>query len=226
MNQMDLEQIVSLVTQQVMAVMDKQGAVPVTQDCEKVLVIGKTDKPLPKELSRDCAVMDIADYCTHKDILRYSKVVVTKLTITQLADIALGRTGDEVSCAVVYALLSGVDVILLEDALTFRRFKDKGSNALYNLLEQYVNTLQVFGVKIHRPKQQIVLAEAKPAKFSKLPAEVPQGTVVPNASRLITEREARQLVTQGNAIRLPAEAIITPLARDVFSQAGVSVIKD
>jgi hypothetical protein len=126
----------------------------------------------------------------------------------------------------VYALLSGVDVILLEDALTFRRFKDKGSNALYNLLEQYVNTLQVFGVKIHRPKQQIVLAEAKPAKFSKLPAEVPQGTVVPNASRLITEREARQLVTQGNAIRLPAEAIITPSARDVFSQAGVSVIKD
>ena len=225
MNHNDLEQIVSLVTQQVMAMMDHQGCCA-NEDREKVLVVGKTDKPIPKELYADCVLMDLEDYSTHKDIQRYKKVVVAKLHMTQLADIALGRATDEASCAVLYALLSGVEVVMLKDAPTFRRFKDKGSNALYNMLEQYVKTLHVFGVKAYRPKPQVVLSEAKPAKFAKLPVEVPKGTVVPNANRLITEIEARQLLMQGDTIRLPAGTIVTPLARDVFSQAGVSVIKD
>ena len=225
MDQNELQKIISLVTQQVMAAMDQKGCSLAAENCDQVLVVGCADA-VPKDLCRDMTLIDLEDYRTHKDIGRYKRVVVTKLNMTQLADIALGRPTDEASCAVVYALLSGVEVIMLEDALTFRRFKDKGSNALDTMLEQYVKTLHVFGVKAYRPKPEVVLSEAKPAKFAKLPVEVPRGTVVPNANRLITEIEARQLLQQGDCIRLPAGTIVTPLARDVFSQAGVSVIKD
>lgn len=225
MNQNELEKIISLVTQQVMAAMEKNGCTEIADDSDTVLVVGCADK-VPKDLSRDKVLTDLEDYRTHKDILRYKQVVVTKLNITQLADIALGRPTDEAACAVTYALLSGVEVIMLEDALTFRRFKDKGSNALYNTLEKYAKTLSVYGVKTYRSKSNIVVPGAKPAKFAQQTA-VPKGSAMPNIGKLVTETDARLLImAQGNPVRIPVGAIITPLARDVFAHAGVEVIRD
>ena len=226
MNQNDLERIISVVTQQVMAAMEKNGCTALTEDCNQVLVVGNASS-VPKDLYRDMALADLEDYRTHKDIERYKRVVVTKLNITQLADIALGRPTDEAACAVTYALLSGVEVIMLEEALTFRRFKDKGSNALYNLLEKYARTLSVFGVKTYRPKSNIVVPGAKLAKFAQQNAPVPRGSAMPNIGRLVTETDAKMLImAQGNPVRIPTGAIITPLARDVFAHAGVEVIRD
>jgi len=226
MNQMDLEKIISLVTQQVMAAMESRGCTQIAEECDMVLVVGCADK-VPKDLCRDKTLMDLEDYRTHKDIERYKRVVVTKLNITQLADIALGRPTDEASCAVTYALLSGVEVIMLEDALTFRRFKDKGSNALYNTLEKYAKTLSVYGVKTYRPKSNIVVPGAQLAKFAQQNAVVPRGSAMPNIGKLVTETDARLLImAQGNPVRIPVGAIITPLARDVFAHAGVEVIRD
>jgi ethanolamine utilization protein len=226
MNQNELEKIISLVTQQVMAAMEKTGCTGIADDCDMVLVVGDADK-VPKDLSRDKVLMDLEDYRTHKDIERYKRVVVTKLGITQLTDIALGRPADEVSCAVVYALLSGVEVIMLEDALSFRRFKDKGSNALYNTLEKYAKTLSVYGVKTYRPKSNIVVPGAQLAKFAQQNVAVPRGSAMPNVGKLVTETDAKLLImAQGNPVRIPVGAIITPLARDVFAHAGIEVIRD
>lgn len=226
MNQNELEKIISLVTQQVMAAMEKTGCTGIAENSDMVLVVGDADK-VPKDLSRDKVLMDLEDYRTHKDIERYKRVVVTKLGITQLTDIALGRPADEVSCAVVYALLSGVEVIMLEDALSFRRFKDKGSNALYNTLEKYAKTLSVYGVKTYRPKSNIVVPGAQLAKFAQQNVAVPRGSAMPNVGKLVTETDAKLLImAQGNPVRIPVGAIITPLARDVFAHAGIEVIRD
>ena len=226
MNQNDLNRIVSIVTQQVMEAMEKTGCSVAAEDSDKVLVVGNADT-VPKDLYRDMALADLTEYASHKDITRYKRVVVTKLNITQLSDIALGRPTDEASCAVTYALLSGVEVIMLEDALTFRRFKDKGSNALYNLLEKYAKTLSVFGVKIYRPKSNIVVPGAKLAKFAQQNVPVPRGSAMPNIGKLVTETDAKMLImAQGNPVRIPVGAIITPLARDVFAHAGVEVVTE
>lgn len=226
MNQNELEKIISLVTQQVMAAMEKTGCTGIAENSDMVLVVGDADK-VPKDLSRDKVLMDLEDYRTHKNIERYKRVVVTKLGITQLTDIALGRPADEVSCAVVYALLSGVEVIMLEDALSFRRFKDKGSNALYNTLEKYAKTLSVYGVKTYRPKSNIVVPGAQLAKFAQQNVAVPRGSAMPNVGKLVTETDAKLLImAQGNPVRIPVGAIITPLARDVFAHAGIEVIRD
>ena len=98
MNQNELEKIISFVTQQVMAAMEKNGCSEIADECDMVLVVGCADK-VPKDLCREKKLMDLEDYRTHKDIERYKRVVVTKLNITQLADIALGRPTDEASCA-------------------------------------------------------------------------------------------------------------------------------
>lgn len=222
MNQTELEQIVKMVTQQVMAAMNGISCGAETEGLAKVLTVGPENAPLPQELTTDSVLLDLEDYKINRNIRRYDRVIIKELTITQLADIALGRIGDEATCAVIHALLNGIDVYLLPDALTFRKFAGKGSNALYNLLEQYAQTLQVFGVKAYKYKPRQVLPEAKPAKFAAPAVPVPRGTLVPNAHRLITEAEALALVSSGGPVQIPAGAILTPLARDILAKVGVS----
>lgn len=227
MERSDLEYIVDLITRQVLSALKAQetDCAPRTEGFSKVLVVGKPKKELPEELIRDVVLYDLEDYKNFKNILRYDRVIVAHLTMLQLADIAQGRPGDEAACAVLYALLSGVDVFLMEDALSFRRFAGKGSTALYHLLESCVQTLQVFGVKQVNHQRRPDPPATKPPKFSVPPVEVPVGSASPNADRLITEARALELIKQGGGIRLPARTIVTPAARDVFAQAGVTPVQ-
>lgn len=229
MNQMDLEQIVSLVTKQVMAAIEEknQPSSPSTEGLSKVLVVGKPQAEIPADLCSDSVVYDIEDYRANRNILRYDRVIIAKLNITQLADLAQARIGDEVTCAVIHALLNGIETYMLDDALGYRKFAGKGSTALYNVLEKYAQTLQVFGMKMagqrYRPQE---LPAPKPAKFAAPQPVAPKGSAVPNANRLVTEAQALELLKQGKEICLPADAILTPSARDVFSQAGVSLVRE
>lgn len=229
MNQSELEYIVGLVTQQVLSAMDgdKAPQSPQTEGFSKSLILGDTNVIIPEDLSENAVAYGVEDYCAGgRNILRYDRVIITALTTTQLADIALARVSDDVTCAVLNALLNGIDVYLLEGALTFRKYAGKGSTALYKTLENYARTLQVFGVKMagQRPKQ--ILTEVKPPKYKAPPILVPKGHGQPNPGRLITEGQARELLKCEGPIHLPADAIVTPLARDLFSHAGAEIVRD
>lgn len=227
MERQEMEQIVEQVTRQVLATLGQSRDRDAhTEGLPKVLVVGGTCREVPGEYRQNAAVLDVEDYRTNRNILRYDRVLIARLTITQLADIAQGRIGDEVSCAVVHALLNGVETLLLEDALPFRKFSGKGSTALYQLLESYVQTLQVFGVKPAARKAPPPEPEARPPKYAAPPVQVPRGSAVPNAALLITEAEALVLVKQGKTVSVPAGAIITPAAKDVFAQARVELIRE
>lgn len=225
MDQKAMEQVIEMITQQVMAQLSAKGAeLPAPQQGkDKVLVVGESETALPASLTKNAVLFDCADYEQNRNILRYDRVVVKRLGITQLADIALGRCSDCVSCAVLYALLSGVEVILLEDALSFRRFAGQGSTALYHQLEEYARILQVYGVKPYTPPVELKLAPAKPAKFAQPPAAVPTGSAKPNSARVVTEDVALALVKESKRVRLCKKAIVTPAARDVFAAAQAEV---
>lgn len=223
MNETELNAVVELVTRQVMSALQGRGAEcsPETDGFSRVLIVGEPEARLPEELGREAVLFGMEDYCGNRNILRYDRVVIAQLSTAQLADIALGRTGDDVSCAVVDALLNGIETLLLDGALSFRRYAGRGSTALYHLLESYAQTLQVFGVKPVSARPREVLPEAKPPKYQAPAVQVPRGSAVPNSGRLITEETAAALVKEGRTVRISADAIITPLARDVFSKAGV-----
>ncbi len=226
MNPSELESIVNLVTQQVLSAMGQTAgsACPQLDGLSRLLVVGDPGAPLPEELCRDAVALDLEDYRQHRNILRYDRVVITALDTTQLADIALARSTDDVTCAVLQALLNGIDTYMLASALSFRRYAGRGSTALYRLLENYARTLEVFGVKIAGQTPKQVLAEPKPPKY-KAPAIVaPKGSGTPNSSRLITETEAAELLKQGSPVSIPAGSIVTPLARDLFARSGAELI--
>lgn len=196
-----------------------------SDDTGRILVIGD-EKEVPEMFCRDYRPVSIDDYINHKNIRRYKKIVITKLSLTLLSDIALGRDSAPESCAVVYALLSGIDVLLLEKALPHRRFAGRASAGLYAVIEKNVNALQTYGVKLLKEEKPVIVKEAKPAKYAVGPCAVPEGSVRPNTDRLITEEKALRMIKDcGGILEIPAGAIITPSAWDIFDRHQIKVIR-
>jgi hypothetical protein len=226
MNGPDVQKIVEEVTRLVLAqVQQQQTAAEATEGMEHCLVVGDI-AAVPEKLEQGRVLHPLEEYERCGNILRYRRVIVIGLTLVQLADIAQGRPGDSGSCAVVNALLNGVEVVMPETALPHRKFAGKGSNGLYALLEGYVRTLQTFGVKLLGQAALVmpVVVPVKPPKYQAPAPEPVRGSAKPNCQRLITETDAMALAaTAEGTVCIPADAILTPSARDVFTRARLEI---
>lgn len=69
------------------------------------------------------------------------------------------------------------------------------------------------------------IAQSRPGDEAP-PLPAPAVSAKPNAARLVTEADAAALVKEGGPVRLPAGAIVTPAARDVFVQARVDMLRE
>ncbi len=226
MNEQDMNALVAEVSRLVLAQLQKQtDAAQAEEGKDHYLVVGDI-AAVPELLARGAVLHGLQEYEANGNILRYRKVLITKLTLVQLADIAQGRNADAGSCAVVHALLNGVDVVMLETALPHRQFAGKGSNGLYALLESYVRTLQTFGVKLLSSEKLVEpkVIPAKPPKYQAPAPEPARGSVRPNNHQLITEEQAQVLaVNATQTVCIPEHAILTPSARDVFTRARLEI---
>ena len=214
----NMDEIVRLVTDRVLAAMNSENMLTDARNegKKKCLVLGGMED-IPETLVQDMILLDVTDYEAIQNILRYSRVVITKLTLRQLADIAAGRPGDSLSCAVCQALLQGVDVLMLETAAPHRVHAGKGSIAFYRMLEGYMNTLQVFGIKM--------IGRDSPLNYA---PEKKQGEPVRcevTGTKLVTEEMALRLARKAQEIVVPSGTLITPAAMDVLKEARITLIR-
>lgn len=213
-----MDELVRLVTERVMAALNTENKLTEAQNegKKKCLVLGGMED-IPETLKQDMILFDVTDYETVQNILRYSRVIITKLTLRQLADIAAGRPGDSLCCAVCQALLQGVDVVMLETAAPHRAHAGKGSTAFYRMLEGYMNSLQVFGIKLIGKESALNYTPEK-KQGEPVRCEV-------NGTKLITEEMAERLAKKAQEIVVPVSTIITPAAADVLKEARITIIR-
>ena len=213
-----MDELVRLVTEQVLAALNNENkfADARNEGKKKCLVLGETEH-IPEALAQGMILLDVKDYERIQNILRYNRVIITKLTMRQLADIAAGRPGDSLACAVCQALLQGVEVLMTESAAPHREYAGKGSTAFYRMLEGYMNTLQVFGIKLIGKDNPMMNAPEK-KQGEPVRCEV-------TGTKLITEEVAERLVKKAQEIVVPAGTLITPAAMDVLKEAQVKLIR-
>lgn len=226
MNMSDKEKLIQAVVSEVLKVMEgHRESESAAEGIDKMLVIGDVHK-VPADLKDRYILCGIEDYEKYHNIHRYQKVIITELSMTSLADTALGRAGDCVSSVLIEALLAGLDVSMLKCAISHRKYAGQGSTKLYALLEGYVNTLQTFGVRLIAEKKQVIVKEAKPPKFMPPQMTVPQGSAKPNPEKLITEDKAAAMIADcDGTVCLCKNAIITPSAWDVFDSHKIKVVR-
>lgn len=211
MSEISREQLVELITREVLKTLG--GAEPQEPQDKSglpcALVIGSAEQ-LPAGVRNQYRFSAIEDY--KGDIEPFEKVFITAVTQTQLADTALGREGDPVSCALSKALLYGKEIYLYDAALAHRKLAGRGSRGFYQLLEGYVRTLQSYGIKLVQGTTVI----DKYQKTAAPGAELPSG--------VITERIAQELVDKSEGdILLRRGTVLTPSAKDVFLHADRKV---
>lgn len=211
MPELSKEQLIELVTREVMRVMgDSVEAEPEYREgVPDVLLIGSRDK-LPVNIRNKYNIFTIESYTCEEDIEKFEKIYITELSLTELADIALGRNTRAVQCAVISGLLRGKDINLLDCALEFRKLSTTASRGFYQLLEGYVRTLQSFGIKLINGQTPIDKYTVRSAPGDDLPEGI------------ITEALAVSMIEKGtdSVILLKKGTVVTPSAKDVFLHNG------
>ena len=208
MGELTREQLIEMITKEVLKRMNQDSPASCNQRCPSVLVIGDVKK-LPGDVMQmyNCCGMDSYE----GDIQDFEKIYITELGMLELADIALGRNTRPVQCAVTNGLLYGKEIILYDFALAHRKFKETSSRNFYLLLDAYVNALTNFGVRLvsgHEEPLKSTGQEINPIL----------------TSGVVTEAKAKELVKQGSGdILLKKGTLLTPSAKDIFYSSGRSV---
>lgn len=212
---MNKEQLIELITKEVMAALE-QG-VPrfgvLKNSLPDALVIGNPDM-LPDIEKRKYNFFSLDNAVCIEDMERFDKVFVEKLTLTELADIALGRDDGNVQRTVLGALLSGREVAVLESALPHKKHALRAGGNLYQIYEEYVRKLKAMRVRFitGRSYFHAYAAGAKPD------SGLPEGVINEAVAKIIV------LNCGGDVIKIKRGSIITPSAYDVFNAAGKKTV--
>ncbi len=83
------EELIRLVTEQVLGALTS-AEIPQEEGKRKILVVGKLCR-VSETAARGAVLLPLEDYQEHQNILRYDGVHITRLTLTELADTALGQ---------------------------------------------------------------------------------------------------------------------------------------
>lgn len=78
----------------------------------------------------------------------YDILVSAHLSIEAMACLALGMPGNEEAACILYSLLQGKRVYILERGLEYRNYRDSAHKTLYRLMQEYESRIESFGVRI------------------------------------------------------------------------------
>ena len=211
MSNLTNEALVEMITKEVIKRLAEQNAAIPSLGAKPVALLAGEQKDVPAFASERFRFADISTY--EGDMEPFEAVFIARISFTELANVALGKDADKLSCAVTNAILGGKEVYLLEAGLPYKAYKRTVSNRnFYNMLEGYVNTLRTFGVKVIKEQWQGNNLERNAIEDN-------------TADRVITERTAKELVEKcaDGIVRLRCGTVMTPSAKDVFNHSQIKV---
>ena len=128
MAELTKEQLIELITKEVLRTLGggEPEEPPDKSGLPLALVIGPAEQ-LPKPVRTQYRLASIEEY--QGDIEPYEKLFITAITRTQLADAALGRDSQPVTCALTNALLYGKEVYLYDIPLPTGSWRGGGAGA-------------------------------------------------------------------------------------------------
>ena len=166
--------------------------------------------------SSDIVYFSKENYLEHDP---YKMVLIPRLTVTMLANLAngIGTTVEEQF--ILYQLLQGQKVIVLQNGVEHREYKKQSPALLYKVYEEYEKKLKGFGVfflysneLLKEPKQ---LEEEKPEQLTEQELKVPCKKSSKITKRVISEADLQKIHLQNiKEITISDKSIITPLAKD------------
>ncbi|MGL4344060.1 MAG: hypothetical protein ACRCTE_02605 [Cellulosilyticaceae bacterium] len=148
-------------------------------------------------------------------------VIVTELGIDLISQVALGMGQSPEAKIILEALLRGKPVYVLEQGITYRRYKSTAHRTLYGVYSEYENKIKQYGVRlIHDVVEVLADMRADYKKVQQVEAIEPEVTrshesINLQSKKVILEADLTRAYIQGiTEVLVRKNAIITPLAGD------------
>ncbi len=196
----DKELVEQLVVQILTRLEDRDGV-------HNVLVLGSrnvgVDFPLAGENGKACKLYYSDEAGGVAQVDCYDRYILPRLELSDMADLALGKTGSQRAEQVLNLLLGGKTVEVLQ--YVYSAFEKTAPPRLFQLYCDYAETLSGFGL---RPVQQV-------QKSGRL------------KNKVISERDMEKCHADGiRRVDITAKALVTSLAAESAKKFGIEIQRD
>lgn len=196
----------------------------------QALILGKLTGDEEKALSALYTPVEFRS----KSAPDYDILVSAHLSIEAMACLALGIPGNEEAASILYSLLQGKRVYILERGLEYRSCRDRAHKTLYRLLQEYESRIEGFGVRIvgnipdiRQNEEQGFVQPVQPVQSAGRYLESAgfSGECLDLAGKkLLRESDFSGVHGRGKSeVLIDRDAIVTPLAMDYITNHGLQV---
>ncbi|AWI05044.1 hypothetical protein [Clostridium drakei] len=223
---MDMEKLVEMITKEVMKRIKKLSYDENRYVKDKILLLGDCfESSNIKEALEEKYIVDL--YNSDVNVDCYKAVVLSKLNLKVLSNLALGLCNGQYEEIIINALFKGKRVYVLEDGMEYRKYMSSANKNLYKLYTEYEQKLMYNGVDIlnegnlirallcgqdiHKSQNHEVYEDSISEKIENKQEFIKNSL----SKKLITEVDLRRLYMDGvKEINILKKSILTPLAQD------------
>ena len=228
---MDLDRLINMITQEVLKRIDDAGRQNQLKSKEEILILGDAGDGHREEYRYIVSVYGhttfLDDFAVDDGVEQFDRILVPHLSNEDLAGIAVGLARSDVGKIVMEGILCGKQVIVLEEGIRYRRYKDRVNENFYNMFQAYEERMASFGVEI--AKREVLCEVLKNRPEKKQIADYSgdaEERGVRIAKKVIVETDLYQLYTKGcKKVYIDKASVVTPLASDYIRTHEMKVVR-
>ncbi len=195
-----------------------------------MLVLSEENDPIPESIRKDYQIMETGAVSSLELSKIYSMIdsveciLITSLTATQLANLALGCGESRFLEGIRYALLLGKTIFALEEGLSYRTYRKSAHKTYYRRLLEYEECIESYGIEILEQKmsmQKGVMHHSNPGE--EITNRDDNYTI---DKKLILEKDLMNLnVRTQKEVWIRKNSIVSPSALDYARAHHIEIIK-
>lgn len=238
---MNTEALIKIITEEVLKRVSMLSPQVGKEKSKSILILDSSsnqNKSLYEAITSRWSDTKFLDHCSPEDgIEAFDYIIVPELSNKDLVNMALGAPKGGICEAIVDAILQGKNVMVLEEGICYRKFKNTANENFLNMFKGYEEKVLSFGVEILSAEDIVEYLESRSSN-ERMQNKAVEENESKNQEKLDSNQEAEinaKVVSEGNLERLWSKgyknisvyekSIITPLAMDFIRINGINIIK-
>lgn len=237
---MDMDSLVKIITKEVLKKIDIINLQKAKVKSGNILILDSISKEKKDKyeyiigINKNIKFLD--DFFVDDDIDSLDYIIVPNLSIKDLSSIAIGLEQSQISKVVIDSILHGKKVVVIEEGIDYRKFRNISSENFFQLFKSYEDRLVSFGIDIVKKEELLFylsentcVKDIKKELVQESFKNINQGKKVhvieaTISKKAVSEGDIKRIWDLGyKTIYLNEKSIITPLAKDYIRTNEIEI---
>lgn len=238
---MNYEELVQLITKEVMGRLKAVMAEEASANLKKVLVLEKKEDLCPVitgALRDKNYIVDCID--TMGDLSSYDGILLQNLSNGEFANLSHGIEGSIKEKLAIQAIFSGNRIYCMEKGVEYKKYAETSNKLFFNLFKGYEDKLKSYGINFvglkelfaclgdecREVEKNACTVEGCPSDLNKKAEDTGCCREDLSTKKLVSEVELRNICKRGiNEVIVSKRTILTPLAMDYARVNKIKITK-